>query len=250
MQRSLAVRCYYSGMKYPDKVEKLLTLQTPESLNRRHLAEKFPTAMLAIADPESEAFALAVAEIVSSQEFQGLIDAGKITYAMIKPRLHEGVEGSLEGKSDWEIESVLMREVQPPLEVILSFSFTMSQGMLDHFYEGKPKKTQLNALPIDRKRYGMNHLTRWDEFGALMTLGPSTAMILYEPNGHAVPIWRDQMGDTWDVAKAKREFPNSVRARFAKDPHNNFVHGSDSPESVKRELNLVTHVLAHLGTRL
>jgi nucleoside-diphosphate kinase len=50
--------------------------------------------------------------------------------------------------------------------------------------------------------------------------------------------WRDFIGPT-DSNKARQTNPKSVRALFGTDGSKNAVHGSDSPQSASRELNLI-----------
>lgn len=72
-------------------------------------------------------------------------------------------------------------------------------------------------------------------FGELvqfMTSGPVLLLALYGEN--AVAKNRELMGAT-DPAKAA---PGTIRALYAKSVGENSVHGSDSPESAMRELNL------------
>ncbi len=72
-------------------------------------------------------------------------------------------------------------------------------------------------------------------FGELvdfMTSGPVMLMALYGEN--AVSKNREIMGAT-DPAKAA---PGTIRALFGENVGANAVHGSDSPESAMRELNL------------
>lgn len=65
------------------------------------------------------------------------------------------------------------------------------------------------------------------------TSGPMAFMILEGEN--AVSKWRFLMGST-DPSKAS---PDTLRARFGKGMPNNALHGSDSPDSAKREINLI-----------
>ncbi|CAG0922550.1 unnamed protein product [Notodromas monacha] len=51
----------------------------------------------------------------------------------------------------------------------------------------------------------------------------------------AVRLWRTMLGPT-DVARARDEHPDSIRAIFGTGPGKNAAHGSDSPESARREL--------------
>jgi nucleoside-diphosphate kinase len=70
------------------------------------------------------------------------------------------------------------------------------------------------------------------ELVSFMTSGPVMLMALYGEN--AVAKNREIMGAT-DPAKAA---PGTIRALFGDNMGANAVHGSDSPESAMRELNL------------
>ncbi|MFI6046555.1 nucleoside-diphosphate kinase [Nocardia sp. NPDC051321] len=73
-------------------------------------------------------------------------------------------------------------------------------------------------------------------FGSLIefiTSGPVVAAILEGPR--AIAAFRQIAGGTDPVEKA---VPGSVRGDFALETQENLVHGSDSPESAKREIAL------------
>ncbi|OJU81338.1 MAG: nucleoside-diphosphate kinase [Chlamydia sp. 32-24] len=72
-----------------------------------------------------------------------------------------------------------------------------------------------------------------DLVGFMMT-GPVLIMVLEGEN--AVAKNRELMGAT-DPKKAKVESPQSIRARFADTIDENAVHGSDSLENAKIEIN-------------
>lgn len=59
----------------------------------------------------------------------------------------------------------------------------------------------------------------------------------------AIAAWRNFIGPT-NVAKAKAEAPNSLRGIFG-NGEKNTVHGSDSPQSVIRECNIVFNKIIH-----
>ena len=59
-------------------------------------------------------------------------------------------------------------------------------------------------------------------------------MELTKANG--IQAWRDFIGPT-NTQKAKEQAPNSIRALFGTDGTKNAVHGSDSPDSARRELD-------------
>ncbi|HZT48860.1 MAG TPA: nucleoside-diphosphate kinase [Hyphomicrobiaceae bacterium] len=67
---------------------------------------------------------------------------------------------------------------------------------------------------------------------AFMTSGPIVVQVLEGEN--AVKTYRDVMGAT-DPAKAA---PGTIRKSFAESIERNSVHGSDSPENAKIEIDL------------
>lgn len=72
-------------------------------------------------------------------------------------------------------------------------------------------------------------------FGSLVefiTSGPLVAMVV--EGERAIEAFRQIAGAT-DPVKAA---PGSLRGDFATEVQNNIVHGSDSPESAKREIDL------------
>jgi nucleoside-diphosphate kinase len=70
------------------------------------------------------------------------------------------------------------------------------------------------------------------ELVAFITSGPTLALVL-EGEG-AILVVRKTMGAT-NPAEAS---PGSIRGQFALSMPDNLVHGSDSPESARRELEL------------
>ncbi|MFJ4650799.1 nucleoside-diphosphate kinase [Nocardia sp. NPDC088792] len=73
-------------------------------------------------------------------------------------------------------------------------------------------------------------------FGSLIefiTSGPVIAAVLEGPR--AITAFRQIAGGTDPVEKA---VPGSIRGDYALETQYNLVHGSDSPESAKREISL------------
>ncbi|MET8424593.1 nucleoside-diphosphate kinase [Nocardia sp. NPDC059246] len=73
-------------------------------------------------------------------------------------------------------------------------------------------------------------------FGSLIefiTSGPVVAAVLEGPR--AITAFRQIAGGTDPVEKA---VPGSIRGDYALETQYNLVHGSDSPESAKREISL------------
>lgn len=69
-----------------------------------------------------------------------------------------------------------------------------------------------------------------------MTSGTIVAMELVGPN--AIAKWREIIGPTKKEV-AVEQAPNSLRALYARSTTENLCHGSDSPASAARELELV-----------
>jgi nucleoside-diphosphate kinase len=78
---------------------------------------------------------------------------------------------------------------------------------------------------VHKKRHFYKSLTRF------MSSGPIVAMILEGEN--AIQINRDLMGAT-DYRQAA---PGTIRADFARDVEANIVHGSDTPEAARLEID-------------
>ena len=73
----------------------------------------------------------------------------------------------------------------------------------------------------------------FDNLVSYMSSGPAVAMVLAKPAG--IKCWRSLIGPTNNEV-AKRNAPNSLRAKFALDGTRNACHGSDSPASAAREI--------------
>ena len=69
-----------------------------------------------------------------------------------------------------------------------------------------------------------------------ITSGPIVAMELVGPN--AIAKWRELIGPT-NLDIAKQQAPTSLRAMYARSTTENFAHGSDSPASAKREIDII-----------
>jgi nucleoside-diphosphate kinase len=86
--------------------------------------------------------------------------------------------------------------------------------------------TQARAFyVVHQDRHFYDSLTRF------MSSGPIVALILEGDN--AVQANRDLMGDT-DYRQAA---PGTIRADFAREIEANIVHGSDSPENARDEID-------------
>lgn len=223
-------------------IDRLSTYQVPEELTRNQVEGFLSQALLGLAKDIS--FKIdSILNLLESEELIQLIDQEKITIAMVKPDLINGVNQPYGSLSDAELDAQIRSDIADPLEEIFSISLSLTPEMVEEWYGGGPKERQLQSPPIDENRYGVKHLTRWDEYKALMTSGPVTISLLFSNTGSAVVEWRRQMGNHWDIRRVREEFPNSLRAKYARDPHNNLLHGSDSAESVKHEVKLLKDFL-------
>jgi nucleoside diphosphate kinase len=173
-----------------------------------------------------------LAELLTSEEMFALADKGEITFSMLRP----GADRNIQQISDAEVESYVKNLVQNQLKVITSFSIIFTPELVEEFYGGAPKDVQI-ALPPELHD---NFENRWEEFKDLMTSGPASVILLHDAAGQAVSKWRNLVGH-WDVVN--RRDPKTLRGQLAVDNYNNLLHGSDSAESVKRELRLIAKYL-------
>jgi len=99
------------------------------------------------------------------------------------------------------------------------------------------KLVALKLLKISREmaeRHYSEHLGKpfFNDLVDFITSGPVVAMIWEGKN--AIQVVRTMMGKT-DPQEA---LPGTIRGDFGLFTGNNIVHGSDSPESASREINL------------
>ncbi|MCP2278572.1 nucleoside-diphosphate kinase [Nocardia amikacinitolerans] len=103
------------------------------------------------------------------------------------------------------------------------------------------KGLKIAALELKQvsEELGKEHYAEHAEkpfFGSLIefiTSGPVVAAVLEGPR--AIAAFRQIAGGTDPVEKAA---PGSIRGDFGLETQYNLVHGSDSPESAKREIGL------------
>lgn len=161
---------------------------------------------------------------------------GKITLAMIKPAAL-----NLQGVSDERAAERIKKEIRSPLEVVFDVAIRFSKKDVEEFYSFQ-KEGLLNMPPVG----GSNARNRWEQHVDYMSSGATTILLLYSPDGDAIKEWRDQIGH-WDVIN-KRD-PATIRGRWAVDTRTSLVHGSDSPESVLREVGIIREHLERLQMR-
>jgi nucleoside-diphosphate kinase len=95
----------------------------------------------------------------------------------------------------------------------------------------------LKLMTVDEdtaKRHYAEHVGKpfFDPLVAFITSGPMVAMILDGPN--AIEAARQIIGATNGLEAA----PGSIRGDYAVETRRNLVHGSDSPESAAREIEI------------
>lgn len=213
-------------------LESLRQIEPPKELSRQALWEASLSAFL------TEKVGLReIIDILKSDDFRQEVLRGKVTIGMIKPSLDEAVKDeAVQSDTDWDRAQELIQVISDKLDVILQISIRFTEAMVNQFYEGMPKDTQMTQSPANPNRYGQTHQTRWEEFVALMTGAPATFLILAKEDGRAIETWRKMMGGSWDISQAE---PNSLRATYPIENHNNVFHGSDSPASVFKELDFL-----------
>ncbi|TPX76673.1 nucleoside-diphosphate kinase [Chytriomyces confervae] len=132
------------------------------------------------------------------------------TLALIKPDAYPAHKNHIANKLK-----------QCKLTILNEKELHMTLGMAQEFYrehEGKPF---------------FEDLTTW------MSSAPIYAMVLEGPSG--VKAWRNLAGPT-NSETARETAPWSIRAKFGTDGSTNAVHGSDSPESAEREINIIFNI--------
>lgn len=231
-------------MACPTIIEKLRTAPIPEVYSRQSLNEFLAQGSFSLADRPP--FPEETKQLIAHPEVDSLIDRRELTVAMIKPNLQEStVRDKIppEITSDADIAVYLLGFIKSPLERVVTVSTVMSNDDVAEFY-AEPRLNMETKPPV-RVSHKVPQRTRWDEWQKLMTSGASTFSLLWAETD-AVTTWRIAMGTSWDVEKLRKTEPESLRARFARDNYNNIFHGSDSPESVRRELEWLVEKLRNL----
>lgn len=193
------------------------------SVHRGGTAEEIRDA-LEIGDLEREKLSL-INEILNHPEFEQLINEGKITFGMVKPKRDAAkkVQGT-----DEEVTQMVIEAIKPPLQTIIEQPLWLPKEVMEPFYE--------HLKPLDEGRV-------LDRVVGFMTGGAVTVLILYSEEGNAIAEWRTQMGRT---STPLDEEGTTLRHQFnTGDVGNNVVHGSDSPENVKREVGFIKQLLAN-----
>lgn len=170
-----------------------------------------------------------VLELLDDTRLQKEIAAGNVTLAMVKPQV--GPEANLKGLPDIDAANHI-EEMIGGLGILAKFSFKFDREATEKFYGGGPQESMSKEKPLDTNSYD----SRWPEYVDFMTSGPTTAILLYSPEGDAISRWRSHLGH-WNIDEVKDV--NTIRGKFGVNKYNNLVHGSDAPESVERELGII-----------
>jgi nucleoside diphosphate kinase len=174
-----------------------------------------------------------ISDILRHPEMGNLIDEGYITFGMVKPQANEGKD--LQGFSDDGAANVILTEIDQKsgLDIVLELPLMFTKEQVNQFYGGNRERFQQLGI--------------WDDFVSYTTENPMTAVVLYDPEGNAVPNWRKAIGST-----TPDPLEDSIRGRHA-DPEklpNNLVHGSGSSEEAKVEIGIIAGMVESLHKKL
>ncbi len=169
-----------------------------------------------------------VVELLGDSRLAEEVGVGNVTLAMIRPAV--GPDANIHQLPDFEAAERIEEKILG-MGMMAKFSFYFSPDAVEEFYGGDPKTSMLEGKPKDPV-----YDNRWLEFVDFMTSGPVTVFLLHSPDGDAIPLWREHVGH-WNIDKNKD--PNTIRGSLGVNNFNNLVHGSDSIESVSRELDII-----------
>ena len=182
--------------------------------------------------PSELARDMAVELLHDGQLIQEVV-AGNVTLALIRPQV--GPAANRLGLPDAEAAEAIEGMITG-LGVMAKFAFTFTPQAVQEFYKGSPE-ANMSVQPSRRPDIYRNF---WEEFTAYMSSGHTTALLLYSPDGDAIPRWRAHLGH-WNI-DAVRDM-STIRGQLGVSKENNLVHGSDAPESVLRELEIIANCL-------
>jgi len=161
--------------------------------------------------------AKAIKKLLDDENFNRMLDAGGITFAMIKPYPHMAHPANHQ-RGECEVVDEIHGAIKSPLKIMVSADTHIPYAYSQQFY------AHLADLGGSDEIY-----QRVTEF---MSSGAVTGLILTDHNGNAIPEWRRQIGRT----RPEEAAPDTLRHRFAVSVENNVLHGSDSIENVRNEV--------------
>jgi nucleoside diphosphate kinase len=174
-----------------------------------------------------------VEELLQDPGLREQIITGNVTFAMIRPNV--GPDANILGLSDQGCADQIEMMIHD-LGFLAKFSFQFTPEAAEEFYQGAPKMSMTQETARDPSQYE----SRWQEFINFMTSGSVTAILLHSPDGKAIEKWRAHLGH-WNIDDVRDM--DTIRGKLGVNKYNNLVHGSDSPEAVLRELNIVSRIL-------
>lgn len=170
-----------------------------------------------------------IRELLDDPILEREIQAGNVTLAMIRPAV--GPDANVLGMPDPEAADHI-EEMIVNLGVMAKFSFRFTPDAVEEFYGGSPKDSMSRGVARNPDSYD----NRWLEFVDFMASGPTTALLLHSYNGDAIPLWREHLGH-WNIDEVRDAA--TIRGSFGVDKYNNLVHGSDSIDSVLKEIDII-----------
>lgn len=157
-----------------------------------------------------------ICELTRDPKFSEMADGGFLTFGMIKPNVHLAHPDNM-GAGDDAVTRRIISAVREPLVVIARADFIIPRADAEDFYGHLRERPDVFQRVID-----------------FMTSGAVTGLIMQTQGdvGNAIELWRDQIGPT----NPEKALPGTIRGDFAETIEHNAVHGSDSVESVRREI--------------
>jgi nucleoside diphosphate kinase len=168
-----------------------------------------------------------VCKVIEAGILGSLASSNRLTLALLRPCL--GPEANLLGAEDLSVASLIENRIQG-LGIAVKFSLQLDTQAVDEFYSGHPKEVMTKMRPY----YYTSFDSKWEEFHFMMKKGNSTVLLL--TGDDAIPTWRSQLGN-WNVDANRVN--GTIRGDLATDNYNDLVHGSDSKESLIRELDVI-----------
>jgi len=182
--------------------------------------------------PDSEVIRNLI-DFLNDKDLSDEIQKGNITLALIRSNLDTTTN---QMASDYEIAEIIEENITG-LGLIAKFSIDFDFKAYEEFYDGAPREALQNLAP---KRHG-EYENRWQEFGnTIMANGATTVLLLHSLDGDAITKWRQQVGNR-DIENNRDE--STLRGKFGLDNYSTIIHGSDSPDAVIRELDVIKSCL-------
>lgn len=160
-----------------------------------------------------------IRKILEHEILHSLIDEGKITFAMIKPKVNEGK--SLPADED-EAANIIHGEIGEA--AVFRFAVKFNQKKAEEFY-----KNIKENLPQER----------WEDLMGFVTSGPLDVVLVHREERDAVSWWRGKIGPT----NPQMADETTIRGKYGIHIGNNIVHGSNKPSEARREILIISKVI-------